>query len=1088
MIPRSTRAGKVAPLLFGSGLCALIYQVVWTREFRLIFGASTAASAAVLAIFIGGLGAGGLLLGNRADRHPRPLAFYAQLEAMIALSAAATPGLLWLVRWVYMKLGGTVALGLGLGTGVRLILAALVLGFPTILMGGTLPAVGRAVETDDDARRRHVALLYGVNTLGSVTGCLLATFFMLEVFGDRSSLWVATLLNLAVAVVARRLSRLPEMNEISSRSDFPAPAESSPAPAATDSPPSWIALIAAAIVGFAFFLMEIVWYRMLGPLLGGTVFTFGLILAIALLGIGLGGMFYSLNPSNRPVTLRGFAYTCLLEAACIGIPFALGDRIAVLAALLRSLGSLGFVGHIAAWSAITAAVVLPAAFVAGVQFPLLIGLIGQARRNVGRQIGLVYAWNTAGAIGGSLAGGFGLIPALSAPGCWRLVVVLLTLLGVGAAAMATAKEHRWLRLLPEAALASFVLLLSSALGPTAVWRHSPIGAGRVESPKLTDSNAIHDWVNTQRLFIRWEAEGLESSVALGANDGWSFIINGKADGNARADAPTVVMAGIVGAMIHPKPTSALVIGLGTGSTAGWLAAIPEVERVDVVELEPAVLEVAKACAAVNANALLNPKVHISIGDAREVLLTSPQKYDLIFSEPSNPYRAGIASLFTRDFYEGATARLTEAGIFMQWVQGYEVDGHTLRSVYATIGSVFPEVETWQLGSKDLLLLASRKPLTHDATKLRSMIAGEPYRTALAVTWRVNDLEGFLAHYVAGTELVRAIYREDSDYISTDDRNYVESGFAREVGKRDNSTVLELQRVAHELKADRPVVTNGDVDWDRFEERRLTAYATSSRELGAPPTLSPDQRRRIRAQAEFLAVNRSNGLAEWRAQSQEPQTLNELSLVAEALAEIGDSKAERYIERLRDYQSTEADALLSRLRLQQGRTSEAAELLIASLEHFQQDPWPFSRIMSEAVGLVLPLASKDKAAGNRLFQALQKPFAVRALNTQRMVILVNLSRKLDFKATCMQAFEHFEPNVPWNRRFLTLRHTCYELNRSPLLAMASTDLKEFLENDPFSFAAGLSKSGGEASAAVERTSDTAETLSSAANSAHALSHE
>src|SRR5262252_3349844 len=489
MIPRSTRAGKVAPLLFGSGLCALVYQVVWTREFRLIFGASTAASAAVLAIFIGGLGAGGLILGARADRHARPLAFYAQLEAMIALSAAATPGLLWLVRWTYVKLGGTIALGMALGTSVRLILAALVLGVPTMLMGGTLPAVGRAVETDDDARRRHVALLYGVNTLGSVCGCLLATFFMLEVFGDRSSLWIAALLNLGLAVVARRLSRSPKMTDshpISSSSSEPSAAEYSGSP--SHSTPGWMVLVAATIVGFAFFLMEIVWYRMLGPLLGGTVFTFGLILAVALFGIGLGGMFYSVNRSSRPATLRGFAYTCLLEAACIGIPFALGDRIAVLAVLLRPLGGLGFIGHVAAWSSITALVVMPAAFVAGVQFPLLIALIGHARRNVGRHVGLIYAWNTAGAICGSLAGGFGLIPALTAPGCWRLVIVLLSALGLSAAAVSLARERHWARLLPDGVLACIAVSLAFAVGPTAAWRHSPIGAGRVEAQKLSDVN------------------------------------------------------------------------------------------------------------------------------------------------------------------------------------------------------------------------------------------------------------------------------------------------------------------------------------------------------------------------------------------------------------------------------------------------------------------------------------------------------------------------------------------------------------------------------------------------------------------------
>src|SRR5436190_1547791 len=166
---------RVAALLFGSGFCALVYQMTWMRQFRLIFGASTLATAAVLAIFMGGLGLGSALLGRRADRHPNPLQFYGNLELLIALSAAASQPLLWIVGKVYIALGGSVAMGLPLATIVRLILSTLVLAIPTLLMGGTLPAAARAVETSDDAGRRKLALLYGLNTLGAVTGALAST-------------------------------------------------------------------------------------------------------------------------------------------------------------------------------------------------------------------------------------------------------------------------------------------------------------------------------------------------------------------------------------------------------------------------------------------------------------------------------------------------------------------------------------------------------------------------------------------------------------------------------------------------------------------------------------------------------------------------------------------------------------------------------------------------------------------------------------------------------------------------------------------------------------------------------------------------
>src|SRR5262245_45448493 len=197
-----TRTWLTATLLFGSGFCALVYQVGWLRDFRLIFGSSTAASAAVLAIFVGGLGAGGLLLGPRADRHPRPLFLYAQLEGIVALSAALTPFLLALVRAAYLATGGSAALGAVIATGGRVVLSALVLAVPTFAMGGTLPAAARAATRDADVGRQDVAALYALNTLGAVVGCLTATFWLLSAFGTRSTIWLAAGTNLLVAILA----------------------------------------------------------------------------------------------------------------------------------------------------------------------------------------------------------------------------------------------------------------------------------------------------------------------------------------------------------------------------------------------------------------------------------------------------------------------------------------------------------------------------------------------------------------------------------------------------------------------------------------------------------------------------------------------------------------------------------------------------------------------------------------------------------------------------------------------------------------------------------------------------------------------
>src|SRR5436305_1725257 len=475
--PTGPRPPLVALLLVGSGFCALVYEVAWLRMLRLVFGVSTAASAAVLAIFLGGLGLGGLLLGRRADRARSPLRLYADLETGVAVAAAATPLLLAVVARLYVLLGGTAVLGLAGATVLRLALAVVVLGLPAVLMGGTLPAAVRAVERGADAGRRGAGLVYAA--------------------GARA---------------------------------------------------------------------------------------------------------------RRP-TLVGFVTTCVVEALCIALPYALGDRVALLAMQLRPLGFLGFGYLVLVWLPVTMLVVLPAAAVAGYQFPLLVGLLGAGERGVGREVGLAYAANTAGAIVGSLAGGFGLIPMLTAPGAWRAVVLLLVALGAVCLLRALRAGAPLRRALVPLGLGLASVLLCRADGPTAFWRHSAIGAGRLEA-SFTAPADLRRLLDDRRRRIVWEADGVESAVALDAWNAYGFLINGKKDGNAIGDAPTQVMLGLIGALRHPHPRTALVIGLGTGSTVGWLAQLPSIERIDVVELEPAVVHVAEVCRPVNHDVLRDPKVHL----------------------------------------------------------------------------------------------------------------------------------------------------------------------------------------------------------------------------------------------------------------------------------------------------------------------------------------------------------------------------------------------------------------------------------------------------------------------------------------------
>jgi MFS family permease len=381
-------AVRVSLLLLASGFCGLVYQMAWLRLLRLVFGASTAASAAVLAIFMGGLGAGSYFLGPRADRSSNPLRLYAHLEIGIAIAAGLTPLLVGGIRALYVSLGGSQGLGVVGGTALRLLLSIVVLGLPAFLMGGTLPATVRAVMRKLDAGRRDLGLLYAVNTLGAVVGALVTTFVAIEFLGIRKTIWVAALVNLLVAMVARSMARTaPPIESIESIEAMEPEAaaesggETARVPGGSRAAPLGLVLAAAALVGFAFFLMELVWYRMLAPILGGTSYTFGLILAVALLGIGLGGLAYSLGSERVRPTLAGFAATCSLEALALAVPFFLGDRLALLSLTLLDLGALGFGGLVVGWSVVTAIVVLPAALVAGYQLTAAAEITVSENRN-----------------------------------------------------------------------------------------------------------------------------------------------------------------------------------------------------------------------------------------------------------------------------------------------------------------------------------------------------------------------------------------------------------------------------------------------------------------------------------------------------------------------------------------------------------------------------------------------------------------------------------------------------------------------------------------------------------------------------------
>ena len=1036
------RVRRVATLLFFSGVCALIYQVAWFRELRLIFGASTSSSAAVLAIFMGGLGLGGARLGKRADASPNPLAMYANLEIAVAVAAAATPALVWLANAVYIASGGSSSLGVAGATLVRLLLTVVVLGPATFLMGGTLPAAARAVERADDGARRSVATLYGLNTLGAVVGTLLASFLLLEVLGTRMTLWMAALVNVLVGVIARSLSRssaaVSTVADVEVSDSAAADVDSA---AASPDIARWFPPAASALVGASFMLMELTWYRMLAPLLGGSSYTFGLILAVALVGIAIGGAVYA--RTKIPPTLRWFAITCSLEAVFIAIPYALGDRVAIVTALLRPLSRIGFGASVGVWTVVAAFAVLPAAIVSGIQFPLVIGLYGRGARRVGQDVGAAYFANTMGAIAGSLVGGFGLIPLLGALGVWKLVVISLA---VGATVAALLDSRGWSsnravrarRAATGAVLACVPLALLLARGPTSVWRHSGIGAGRADAKlERADATRLAAYLASEARAVRWEEEGVESSVALGHLSGYSFIVNGKTDGHAIVDAPTQVMGGVLAGLLHGNPKTALVVGLGTGSTAGWLGVLPSMERVDVVELEPAILRVARDCAPVNESVLDNAKVHVHLGDAREYLLTSRARHDVIFSEPSNPYRAGISSLYTLEFYRAVAERLAPGGVFVQWIQGYEVDGWAVATAIVTIHQAFPATEVWQTMGGDLLLIGSAERRVIDVERLRTMVATEPYARAARSVWRTASAEGVLAHFIAGSRLSDLLVEHALGAVNTDDQNFLEFAFARGLGRR-RSVDADLIDLSRRLRASTPE-TVGAIDWARVRDERWLSQQALGGLLSSPADKEPIIRPMIAA---FEEGRYDAALKTWKALKRGGhEAFGEAAIVAECAARIGSDEDVPLI----DLAPLPDRHVLRAIWQARHHDPMTAATLVTAFTAARTDPWLRPHLLAAAMSLAREIAKADPRLARALYDATKEPFAVEAQRELRLATAAEVAATLPDPAVCVEALEKLEP-PPADREVLVLRAHCYRRAGHPRAAAAEEDLVELVDRE------------------------------------------
>jgi len=1035
----------LALILFLSGFCSLIYQTVWLREFRLVFGGAAPAAAAVMAVFMGGLGFGGKLFGAWVEKVGRPFRFYARLEVGIAIAAVASPALLGLARSLYLMTGGTAGMGLGPATCLQLLMTALVLGLPCFLMGGTLPAAMKFAQREDDPRRSDTAFFYGINITGAVTGALLSTFWLLPSFGNNGALTIAVLANLGIALAAGAISMFQEKEP------------RQPAAAAVQEPaiaaraPAAFVLAAAFMSGFTFFVAELVWYRISTPLLGGSVYGFGLVLCVVLAGMGIGGLLYSLILKKAEPSLAGFTLVSALQALAVLLPYALGDRIAHLALILNdSLRGLGLVPMAMGWAVVMSALAFLPALLSGIQFPLLVSLLGRGNAGVGQQLGRAYLWNTFGSISGSLLGGFLLVPLIGLKGCWMLAAVLIAAMSAASLwlqlrrrAGEPAPAFAWNGRFAAAALLGCGFCLFAATGPTAAWMHTPIGYGRVRDD-YRSALGLEIWQrNAQRGLVQ-AYDGRETSVAVVGGQQYAFLTNGKSDGSAVGDAATQVMLGITGAILHPSPKNACVVGLGTGTTAGWLADVPGIQRVDVLELEEEIRKVATYFDPVSRGAMQHPRVNNITGDAREFLLTKGEDYDLIVSEPSNPCRAGVANLYTREFYTNASRRLSKDGIFCQWLQGYEVEPATITTVIATLRQVFPKVEVWATQSVDMLLICSNDDTPWSLDSLRQRVQIEPIAEALRRFWKTDTAEGFLTGCLANSDYTTALAAACKT-VNTDDMNRLEFSFARSVARQGNCS-LDLARAAtragcHLPKVDAPI----DTALYLAERLHMPGRLWDSASADVLPSDAPQA---VRDRVEPLRAYWKQRYADYlAAPAPTAPVLAERVLLAHAKARLGTADAAAAITAIAPVSA--ADAAFLRAIAASVRKQPAQVLLHIehALDQLMQAPWSRTRLISEALDLLPQLARESQVATDprylRIFEKLDHSYPVGIGRSMRQGIRCDMAMHLA-AAQQLAAVESLGQPYPWNGRALALRVSAYLQAQDPRLDHALAEMNLFLD--------------------------------------------
>ncbi|HEX4825666.1 MAG TPA: fused MFS/spermidine synthase [Candidatus Polarisedimenticolaceae bacterium] len=725
-----------ASLFVVSGACALTYQVVWSRLLAEVFGVTAFAVSTVLVSFMGGMALGAGLLGRRADRTRRPLRMFAMLEAGIGVYALLLPWLLKLTDLLYAALWPALPDSFLVRSIVRFVLCLALLLVPTMLMGATLPALGRGLLSRRDSIGVGIGLLYFVNTLGASIGCFLAGFLMLPTLGLERTTWVAFAGNAFVATVAFLLDRRT--------SDDMPPAAADEAPAHETSPAWWpfAVTFGSGLAGLAF---EVVWFRVLILVFGSTVYSFSAMLSVFLFGLALGSIGGGALADRVKSPVRLLAWTQGGVAL-----FSLLGALAVNWMPLRFLKwliafGLDFHGINETKFLLSAIVLLPAALLFGATFPLVVKLAPARGRGTGGRIGLVYVWNTVGAILGSFGAGFVLLPTIGMERTLVLVILVSAVLAVGTIAAEKGSLQPKVVLPTGIALAAIAAI--ALFGPR--WNRALLGAGVYFEPQNfidQGQKPTLDGVLADYQLMTYTEGYNETIISYESPKGRFITVNGSTTASNHFEDMFIqrMLGDLPMALAPVKPKKACIICLGAGVTAGSIA-LYDVDRLIGVEIEKGVFVASRFFEKENNGLLDNPKLEVKIDDGKNYLKLTKEKFDVISSAPNFPSLTGSGALFSKEFFEIARARLAPGGVICQFVPIWRMQTVDVGTILGTFADVFPYVRVFHTGLS-LVVLGRMEPFPPvDVAELTRRI-GDPKVAASLREIGVRGPIEFLSYY------------------------------------------------------------------------------------------------------------------------------------------------------------------------------------------------------------------------------------------------------------------------------------------------------------------------------------------------------